>query len=1068
MARRREGARSRPGPALPSGRAPLREGIYEHLITEALAEDLRATLAAPTPPQVERVELDEADAPFALARHLAAEIERAIAGFPVEKRAERARALTASLLAHLAEQTAAEGDEAEAIRAQQLEAPPQRLLSLYRGAPSPRPRVPLTTSTLFTRNPAEPSLGQELALELALADRVDAILAFITVGGVNLLEPALREFANRPGTRLRILTTVFLGTTQVAALDRLARLPRAEVKVSYDTQRTRLHAKAWIFHRESGLSTAYVGSANFTNTALGAGHEWTIKVSARDLAHVIDKFEGTFDTLWEDPEFEIYDPESAESRERLSGALSSQDARHDETRFLVTLRPHPFQAALLDRLAAERTLHQRKRNLVVAATGTGKTVIAALDYARQVAAAGDVPPRLLFIAHREEILLQARETFRHALQDRAFGDLLVGGSTPRKHDHLFATIQSVVSVKLLEQFGADFYRYVVIDECHHAPAASYRAVLEQLQPEILLGLTATPERSDGKSLLPDFDGHAAVELRLWQALNDQLLVPFEYYGIADGIDLKQVRWSRTGYDTGSLEQIYTGHTARADLIRHQLARHVADVRQVRAIGFCVSVAHAHYMAAQFSAAGIPALAVHGASTDDDRESAPRRLRERQVNVLFTCDLYNEGVDLPFVDVLLFLRPTQSATLFMQQLGRGLRHFGQKQSCLVLDFIGQHRAEFRFDATFSALTGIPRAKLHKAVEEGFPYLPSGCALMLDAVARDEILKALRASLASAGKLVKELRELRSPTLRQFLDDTGRELDDVYGEKGGWTALKRKAGLLPAVPDAEAAAVDDLSRRLGRLVHIDEPGRLRAYRDALREDGPSWGTATNDPDRVRFHMLDHQLNHRGVLRDADATVRAINQHPDIRAELTELCDLLEDRIALAEEHRPVEAWPLCLHRHYSRREIVSAVGYLKPGDKAQIPQAGVLKLDREAGAVSEPLRELLFVTLDKSGKSFSPTTRYRDYAQSPQLFHWETQAAAAVSRPSGRRYIESELPGVEDACQFFLFVRTDPDAPYAFLGRVRYQSHSGDRPIAILWKLERSMPAALYEQYRTLKV
>lgn len=1060
MARRREGVKRRLEPAPPSGAPPLREGIYEHLVTEALGEELRRTLEAPSPPQAERAPLDAAEAPFAVARHLAAELERAIARFPIEERAERARALTASVLAHLAEQTGADGDEAEAIRAQELEAPPHRLLSLYRGHPPPRPRVPLTTSTLFTRNHAEPSLGQELALELALADRVDAILAFITVGGVNLLEPALRRFANRPGTSLRVLTTVYSGTTELAALDRLARLPGAEVKVSYDTRRTRLHAKAWLFHRASGLSTAYVGSANFTHTALGAGHEWTIKVSARDLAHVLDKFAGTFATLWEDPEFELYRPDSEASRERLRRALSAPaapDARDDAARFLVTLHPLPFQAELLDRLAAERALHRRTRNLVVAATGTGKTVIAALDYARQAAAAGDVPPRLLFIAHREELLRQARQTFRHALNDPDFGALLIGGAPPRAYEHLFASIQSVVSTKLLERFGPDYYRYVVIDECHHAPAASYRAVLEQLQPEILLGLTATPERSDGQSLLPDFGGRAAVELRLWHALNDQLLVPFEYYGIADGVDLKQVRWSRAGYDAAALEGIYTGDAARAELIRHQLARHVADVRQIRALGFCVSVAHAEYMAAQFAAAGIPALAVHGASPDELRRAAPRRLREREVNVLFTCDLYNEGVDLPFVDTLLFLRPTQSATLFMQQLGRGLRHFGKKASCLVLDFIGQHRAEFRFDATLSALTGIPRAKLRKAVEEGFPYLPSGCALTLGEVARDEILRSLRTSLAGAGKLVSELRELKSPSLRSFLDDTGRELDEVY-DAGGWTALKRKAGLLEAT--ADAAAVDDLSRRLGRLVHIDEPARLRTYRSALREPAPSWDAA----DRLRFHMLDHQLNHRGLLRDASATVQAITAHPAIRAELRELCDLLEDRIGLAEEHRPVPEWPLCLHRHYHRREIVAAVGFIGPGDRAQVPQGGVLKLEQEGA----PLRELLFVTLDKSGKSFSPTTRYRDYAVSPQLFHWETQAAASVSRPSGRRYLESELPGNPAPCQFFLFVRPDPDAPYAFLGRVRYQRHSGDRPIAIVWKLERSMPAALYEQYQTLRV
>jgi superfamily II DNA or RNA helicase/HKD family nuclease len=1061
MARRRGGAPH----ARAEGHAALAAGVYEHLVTEALAEDLRRTLDAPAPLRALEATLDDADAHIALARHLGGELERALATLPREQRVERARAVTATLLEQLA---ALQTDEALAadLRAQQLSPPARRLLALHHGEAPERPTSPLGISTLLTRNRNEPSLGHELGRELALADRVDAILAFITVGGVRSVEPELHRFANRPGARLRLLTTVFTGTTQVAALDALARLPGAEVKVSYDTRRTRLHAKAWLFHRDTGLTTAYVGSANLTSTALGAGQEWMVKIAARDLPHVIDKFEGTFETLWADPEFEIYDPESAEHRERLAHALSAQTTSADDaSRFLVSLRALPFQAEILDRLAAERAVHQRRRNLIVAATGTGKTVIAALDYARQVAANGGVPPRLLFLAHREELLLQARRTFQHALQDASFGELLVEGHRPRHHEHVFASIQSVAASDLIARLGAAHFRYVVIDECHHVPAASYRAVMAQLTPELLVGLTATPERSDGKSLLPDFDGHVAAELRLWHALDDQLLVPFEYFGISDGVDLRRVRWSRAGYDAGTLGELYTGHTARADLIRHQLARRVADVRAVRALGFCVSVAHAEYMAQQFSAAGIPARAVHGASPDELRASAPRLLRDRQVNVLFTCDLYNEGVDLPFVDTLLMLRPTQSATLFLQQLGRGLRHFPGKTSCLVLDFIGQHREEFRFDTVFAALTGTPRPRLRKALEEGFPYLPSGCALKLDAVARDAILRSLQDALAGAARLSAELRELSAAaeaplTIAQFLDDTGRELEEIY-DAGGWTPLRRRAGLLEnEAPHAahEVTAVDDLSRRLGWLLHVDEPARLRTYREVLREPSPALDASA----RLRLQMLEHQLNPRGVQRTAEQLGHELRCHAPIADELRQLSDVLEDRVALAEQRQPVPAWPLALHRHYTRREIAAAVGFTRPGKKGVALQAGVLKLPAADG---EPHRELLFVTLDKSGKAFSPTTRYRDYAVSPQLFHWETQSAASVTRPSGRRYLEGA--NAAEPWQFYLFVRPDPEAAYAFLGRVHYQSHSGDRPIAILWRLEHAMPGALYDRYATLR-
>ncbi len=1025
---------------------PLGDGIYEHLVTDDVATALESIES-----QVSTGLLDNADAHVALSAHVGSEIRRALASLPQEDRAERARELVGKIFEYVATLVGAEA--AESIREQQVAAPARQLLAIHRGSPPERPSTPLSTSTLLTRGPTEPTLGHELSREIATADRIDAIVAFVTVGGVRAIRESLERFSLREGTELRLLTTTFTGTTEVAALDSLAKLPRARVKVSYDTRRTRLHAKAWLFYRNSGVTTAYIGSANLTSTALGSGHEWMVKVCAGDLPHVIDRFIGTFDTLWEDPEFEPYSGDSEAQRSRLRVALAGQGAGAlEEVAFLVALRPLPYQAEILDKLEAERLVHGRRRNLLVAATGTGKTVIAALDYARQSAKAG-VQPRLLYLAHRKELLEQARRTFRYALQDAAFGELLVGGEEPRRFDHVFASIQSVSSAGLIDRLGAGHFRHVVVDECHHVPAASYQAVVPRLQPDLLLGLTATPERTDGRSLLPDFDGHIAAELRLWHALDDQLLVPFEYYGISDGVDLRAVRWSRGGYDSGHLGDIYTGHDARAKLVAQQLAKRVGDVRGLRALGFCVSVGHADFMAVRFTELGIPALSIHGSSPAELREEAPRLLRDRKINVLFTCDLYNEGVDLPFVDTLLLLRPTQSATLFLQQLGRGLRHSPGKDSCLVLDFIGQHRDEFRFDVPLAAITGLSRGRLKEAVQDDFPLLPSGCSMNLDAVAREQVLRCLKAATGGAQKLLAELRALASagaaPTLAQFLEETGRDVVDVY-EAGGWTTLRRRAGLV----DADAAD-DDLSRRLIHLLHIDEPDRLRTYRDALAAALDNREAALTDRDRVRFHMLEFLLEHRGKLRPAEETIRHLAARPEIVRELDELREVLLDRVAIPHQRYPMEEWPLALHRHYQRREIVAGVRYVGAGDTKVSLQSGILSLPNQ--------RQVLFVTLDKSGKGFSPTTRYRDYAISPELFHWETQSAASVARPTGRRYLESAVNG----WSFFLFVRTNPSSAFAFLGPVAYQSHAGDRPIGITWRLATPMPAALFERYATMR-
>lgn len=1015
--------------------AGLVDGIYEHLLTRELEEALAASTSSRDVPNVEPV-----DRPRWLSRHLATEIERALD--ELHKDEQKQLELAQRVLALLGEFAPKVGfSQAEVV-------PPTRLLrALFRTVAPPRPTSPLSTSTLLTRARTEPSLGHELSTEMASADRVDILSAFITVGGVRAVWDSLQTAARR-GARIRVLTTVFTGTTDVHALDQIAGLPGAEVRVSYDVRRTRLHAKAWLFGRQTQLHTAYVGSANLTATALGTGQEWMVKVAAGDLPSVIQKFEGTFEGLWNDAEFEPYDPRVPGARERLRDALRAETSASSPAALpLFTVTPHPYQLEILDRLMAERAVHGRYRNLVVAATGTGKTVISAFDYLRACERAG-TRPRLLFLAHRREILEQARATFRQVLRDAAFGEMLGDGDEPTEWEHVFATVQSA-STRVGERFDGERFRFVVMDECHHAPADSYQKLMKGLRPEILLGLTATPERGDGRSLLPDFCDRIAAEMRLWHAMERQLLVPFEYYGLADapGTELGHVRWSRGGYQRDELSRLYTGNEARVDLIAAALTERVRDVRAIRALAFCVSVEHAEFMARELGKRGIPAEVVHGDSPDDERRGAPARLRERKVNVLCTCDLYNEGVDLPFVDTLLFLRPTASATLFVQQLGRGLRLHPDKTSCLVLDFIGQHREEFRFDSLYSAITGIPRARLTKALQQGFPFLPSGCAMQLDRVARESVLGSLKRAVATGKALARELSQMQgrgtASTLREFLAESGRDLTDVYGAGGGWTKLRKEAGLLPDVDDDTLK----MAARVGRLVHADDLRRIHVLRE------PSEARDSGEYGRV-LSMIDMQMNERGVLREPAQVAHALAERPALASELRELGEVLHERVALALETYPVPEWPLALHRHYRQREILAGVGHVLPGQKAMTLQAGVLGLKEE-------LRELLFVTLDKSGASFSPTTRYRDFAISPTLFHWESQSSANVAT-TGRRYTESPANG----WTFYLFVRTDPDSPYAFLGPVERESHQGNKPIGITWRLSHAMPGALFDQFATL--
>lgn len=1028
----------------------LLPGLYDALVNDRLAEALEGATGTTL---VVRDRLDAAGAHERLARYFAGELERILRALPKDGGPEKQAALVNELLEVLRSKL-----EPSAIQGVSLLVPPEVLLAVHLPpAPPVRPTVPLSISTLLTHARNEPRLGAEIAAEIESADAVDMLVSFIKWHGWRRLKDAFEVFA-RAGKKLRVLTTTYMGATDREALDAIARLQGAEVRVSFDARRTRLHAKAWLFQRATGFSSVYVGSANVSSAALSDGLEWNLKASEAESRAIVEKFRGAFDSLWEDGEFEPYHPDRPEAVRRLTAALSSERGdRKPAASFFFDLRPYEYQRAILEKLRVEREEHGRWKNLVVAATGTGKTMIAAFDYAAQVK--DGARPRLLFVAHREEILEQALHAFRNVLHDHSFGEILKGGASPSSYEHLFATIQSLDRKDLVAVLGPEFWRTVIVDEFHHAAAKTYAKLLETVRPRILLGLTATPERADGLDVLGWFDHHVAADIRLWHALEKQLLAPFEYYGIADGVSLDAVEWRRGGYDLDGLDRLYTGNDERARLVLAKLKDLHGRPEKARGLGFCVSVGHAKFMARKFSEAGVPSLAIHGATGYDERDAAPRKLERGEVSFLFTCDLYNEGVDLPFVDTLLLLRPTESATLFLQQLGRGLRLHPGKTQALVLDFIGQQRAEYRFDRKLTAMTSISRGHLRRAVEEGFPTLPSGCHLQLERVARGIVVENLRQAIRGGRtRLAQELKELareRGPdvTLAEFLEATGRELADVYANGvRGWTSLRRAAGVLPG---EETDAEEQMSRRMRNLIHIDEPARLRLYRRLALEPQTKL-EALNDRDRRRVLMLALRL-FDGTGSSVVALLAPLLSSAPLRQELVQLCEVLDERIAVASQVTSVPAeWALAAHRAYARDEIFAAVGK-STAEKRVFSMEGLHRM-------TDQKIQLFFVTIDKSSSGrFSPTTSYEDYAISPTLFHWQSQSTTSEQSPTGQVYVNGHAQG----WRFYLFARATVDDQFTFLGPVRYRSHQGSRPMSITWELEVPIPPAFFEAYATLR-
>jgi superfamily II DNA or RNA helicase len=681
----------------------------------------------------------------------------------------------------------------------------------------------------------------------------------------------------------------------------------------------------------------------------------------------------------------------------------------------------------------------------VAATGTGKTVIAAFDYQRLRQSFGSL--KLLFVAHRQEILEQSRAIFRAVLRDPGFGELLVGGERPVQGNYVFASVQSLSHVDL-NSVEPRFFDMVIVDEFHHAAAPTYRRLLEHFKPRVLLGMTATPERTDELDITHWFAGRVAAELRLWDALEKQLLCPFQYFGLADVVDLESVEWRRGGYDVGQLSRLYTGHDVRANRIIQQLNEFVVNPLRMRALAFCVSVEHAAFMARRFNMAAIPSAALSGESSPAEREEVLGRFRRGELNAVFSVDLLNEGLDIPEVDTILLLRPTESVTVFLQQIGRGLRLAPGKQGLTILDFIGQQRREFRFARRFEVLTRTTRGEVLRHVEEDFPRLPTGCSIWLEAKAKDAVLRNIRETLkVGRAGLARELASLGDMPLAEFLRQTSRELDDVYAAGSGWTALRRAAGFPVVVgPDQ-----DRLGRAVGRMRHIEDSARVDRYLEWLRAENPPRASGLSEYDRRLLGMLHFDLwSTAKDFSDLDASMVRVWEHGDLRDELIQLLELLGDRSERADYDAGLgPAIPLRVHQRYTRLEVLAAMGI---GAPARPPSM------REGVYNVQGVADVLLVTLQKDPARFKPTTRYHDYALSSRLFHWESQSTTSETSPTGQRYIHHRNLGTS----VLLFVRessavsTGESVPFLFLGKADYRDHTGSRPMAITWQLHQAMP------------
>lgn len=1049
----------------------LHPGLYEQVINNALTSELSGIPDA----RKSIAPINKAEAAKVLAQYLADVVQKGMENVLDNGGDLSAQIELANQIVALIQNTTQEADFASLgvdQRAEQLlallrEQDPQ-LAAGKTAADLSRPETSIAQSSLFTGAIHEPQMYTELKKEILSADRIDMLVSFIKWSGLRLLIDELGEFTQNGG-ELRIITTSYMGATDVKAIEELRALPNTRIKVSYDTKRTRLHAKTYVFYRNTGFTTAYVGSSNLSNAAISSGLEWNVKVTRKDLPETITKIAATFESYWNSNEFEYY---SEDQKERLARALKAEkyfDANNTAL-YTMDIAPYSYQQEILDRLEAERTVRGYTRNLVVAATGTGKTVISALDYKRFRKQNPGKPCRLLFVAHREEILRQSLYTFRAVLKDANFGELFVGNYRPETIDYLFLSIQTFNSQDFTAKTAPNFYDYIIVDEFHHAAAPTYQKLLSYYQPKILLGLTATPERMDGKSILLYFNYRIAAEIRLPEAIDRKLLCPFQYFGVTDTVDLNTLKWSAGGYDKGELSALYTFSGAvanrRADLVVSSLLKYVTDIDEVKGLGFCVTIDHAQFMSRYFNDHGIPSIFLTGKSSDEERKSAKDRLVRGDIRFIFVVDIYNEGVDIPEVNTVLFLRPTESLTIFLQQLGRGLRLAEGKECLTVLDFIGQANKRYNFEDKFAALLSNTSRGVTREIKDGFVSAPKGCYIQLEKKAAKYILDNIRASYGNTAGLVSRVASFTEDsglelTLANFLEYYHLDPRTIYK----FSTFSRLCARADVMDDFQEPLEEALTKAMGRLAVTDSRRWIRFLLELLpRLDNVNfaalgeleqrmlqmfyvtvWGKAAED--WASDEVLDH--------------LYALSDSPVLLGELQELLRYRYEQIDFIDE--PVDLGfdcPLDLHCTYTRDQLLVALDFLKPSTVRE----GVKWLP-------EKKLDVFFVTLNKSDKDYSPTTMYNDYSINENLFHWQSQSTTAADSPTGQRYIHHR----ERGSKVLLFVREFKSdringgaAAYTFLGTANYVKHEGSRPMNITWKLDRPIPAKFLKKTNKLVV
>ena len=916
------------------------------------------------------------------------------------------------------------------------------------------------------------NLLDELKLSMEQCNSFYFSVAFINFSGLQLLLDSFRGMEER-NIKGKIITSTYLNFTEPKALEKLKGFENIDLKIFIADNEKGFHTKAYIFENDDNYKII-IGSSNITQRALKSNVEWNVMIISKKETDFVSEVLEEYNNIYNDTGF--VDEQFLERYKNFIAKIRKKEKIEDFSDYEI-IKPNSMQVRAMDNLARLRNIGETK-SLVIAATGTGKTYMSAFDVMKFS------PEKMLFLVHREDILRDAATTYKRLCKNKNIKTGFYTGNIKDDNvDYLFATVQTME--RNLDNFKRDNFQYIVIDEAHHSTSPTYTKILEYFKPKFLLGMTATPERCDRGNIFDAFDNNIACEIRLHEALENELIVPFHYFGITDidDADIHDVELDNIAELSKRLMI-----NKRVDFIVEKMNFYGFDGNYQKTVGFCINKEHAAFMAEEFNKKGIESIALTGDDSVEKRQKYMSKLEndDDPLKVIFTVDIFNEGVDIPSVNQILMLRPTNSPIIFIQQLGRGLRKHKDKSFLTVLDFIGNHNKAFLISIALKGARYYDKDSLKVSVATNFSDIPGCSNIQMDRIAQERILKQLDSENFNTLKYLKEeYSEFKSllggkipynltdyikydgaPDPLRFIDYSKTYLEflnkveksefikGLLNDEEFLKILKELSGKLPLKRPHEFVIIKYLLNN--DEISIDKAiNQVSKYLESVDEE-----TVIHS-----FKTLNQDYYDKGQIKN---NIKIFNYENNRLMRTLSLIRVLKNDIFKNIIEDVVDYGLITYEKRFGSKNY--GIPFFKLYEQYQMVDTALLsnykKIHssfRGSGLITNGNDYFLFIDLHK-GEGIKESINYKDKFIDSKTFQWQTPNSTAQTSERGKNIIYNKDRNIN----LHLFIRKYKEIdkvvqPYVYIGKGNTIEFEGEKPITVILSLEKRLPESLYTEF-----